>query len=110
MNKKEIELEVVKRFVLKDRKPRVLALMNDRTIGEGFGYLAHFTRYLDLRYFKKVPSMSKDLEIEFVLNEVRLHTSGKRCHIMSENKNMDGIDMNLKDALNEIIGGGAGYL
>ena len=29
---------------------------------------------------------------------------------MSENKNMDGIDMNLKDALNEIIGGGSGHL
>lgn len=109
-NKKELELEAIKRFVSKERRARVLALMADRNIGESFGYLAHFVRYLDLRYFKKVPSMSKELEIEFVLTEIRSHTSDKRCHVMSEDKSMDGTEMNLKEALSEIIGSGSGHL
>ncbi|WP_430403194.1 hypothetical protein [Fluviicola sp.] len=109
-NKKDLEIEAIKRFVLKDRRPHVLALIADRNIGEGFGYLAHFTRYLDLRYFKKVPSMSTDSEIEFVLNEMKQHTSAKRCHVMSEDKSMDGTEMDLKEALSEIIGNGSGHL
>lgn len=107
-DKKELEIETMKRFVSKVRRPRILALMADRNLGEGFGYLAHFTSYLELKYFKKVPSMSKSLEIEFILNEIRPYTFAKRCHVMSEDKSIDGANMDLKEVLNEIIGSGSG--
>lgn len=109
-NKKDLEIEAVKRFVSKERRPRVLALLVGRNLGEGFGHLAHFSGYLDLRYFKKVPSMSKDLEMNFILNEIKQHTLAKRCYVMSENKAIDGKDMDLKEVLNEIIGSGSGSL
>lgn len=109
-SKKELEIEAIKRFVIKERRPRILALIADRNVGEGFGYLAHFVRYLDLRYFKKVPSMSSNREIDFILNEIKQHTSHKRCHVMSEDKSIDGTEMDLKEALSEIVGSGSGSL
>lgn len=53
-NKKDIELEVIRRFVIKDWRLCIMLLISDRNIGEGFGYLVYFICYLDLRYFKKV--------------------------------------------------------
>ena len=106
--KEELEIEAIRRFLMKGRRERVLELLKTRDIGEGFGILAHFSRYLDLRFFTKIPSMTSDKEIRFILDEVRKYTSSNNCYVMSEDRDLDGKEINLKEALEEIVGRGIG--
>lgn len=110
MTESQIEEEAIKNFVVKHRKERFLNLLKKREIGEGFGELAHFTQNLDLRFCTKIPSLNKTAEVDFVVKKVKEFTSDKKCYIMSETSSFDGQWMNLKDALEEIIGRGMGAL
>lgn len=100
----EIVARVIKNFVVKHRKDRYLAITEkpNKWGGYGFGELAHFTSNLDPRFCKRIPgSLQSD---EYVLAEIRSLTSTTECYIMHESREFDGKWMDLREALNKILG------
>ena len=100
----EIVSRVIKNFVVKHKRARYLAMTEkpNKSGGYGFGELAHFVRNLDLRFCKKIPSGSQ--YDGFVLNEIKSLTRTTECYIMHEKSELDGKWMDLKEALNKILG------
>ncbi|UOQ51266.1 hypothetical protein [Hymenobacter cellulosivorans] len=72
--------------------------------GYGFGELAHFTRNLDLQFCYKIPSLSYQAEIDYILQEIRRHTKSEDCYILHESKKLDGQWMQLEEAVQAIAG------
>ena len=100
----EIVARVIKNFVVKHRKDRYLAITKkpNKWGGYGFGELAHFTHNLDPRFCKRIPSGSQF--VEYVLTEIGSLTPTTECYIMHQNRELDGKWMNLREALNRILG------
>jgi hypothetical protein len=100
----EIVARVIKNFVVKHRKDKYLAMTEkpNKSGGYGFGELAHFTDNLDLRFCRKIPAGSQ--YVDYVLNEIKLLTPTTECYIMHESQELDGKWMNLREALNKILG------
>lgn len=67
--KQKIEVQIVSNFIVKEKRLRFNEILKSRIIGAGFGELAHILRCLDLRFFIKIPSMSTEKEIQFVIAE-----------------------------------------
>jgi hypothetical protein len=100
----EIVARVIKNFVVKHRKDKYLAIIEkpNQWGGYGFSELAHFTRNLDLRFCKKIPSSSQ--HVSYVLAEINSLTATTECYIMHESQELDGKWMALEEALNKILG------
>jgi hypothetical protein len=109
LTESEIEEEVIKNFVVKQRKARYLNLFQARKIGEWFGELAHFSRNLDLRFCYKIPSSTKSLEVDYIIKKIKEFSSETKCYIIYEERSLDGHWMNFNNALEDIIGGGRDY-
>ena len=100
----EIVAKVIKNFVVKHRRDRYLAMTEkpNKSGGYGFGELAHFTKNLDPRFCKKIPSGSQ--HDDYVLGEIKKLTQTTECYIMHESSELDGKWMDLKEALAKILG------
>jgi hypothetical protein len=110
MPESELEEEVIKNFIIKQRKERYLGLIKTRKAGEGFGELAHFTQNLDLRFCSKIPNLNKKAEIEFVTKSIKENTKAKNCYIMSESPAFDGKWMKIEEAVEQVVGSNLGTI
>ena len=110
LEERQIETEFAKRFIVKHKRERYLALLEARKIGEGFGELAHFTQNLDLKYCDKIPNATQKGNVDFAIDWIAKNTNSGKCYIVSESKLFDGKWMTLKDAAAEVVGSNIGTL
>jgi len=106
----EIVARVIRNFVVKHRQPRYLALLAKPNAwgGYGFGGLAHFVDNLDPRFCKQIPSSEQYTDA--ILSKIKALTPATECYIMHESRELDGQWMDLKEALNKILGSNTGAL
>jgi hypothetical protein len=97
---------LVKAFIAPERAPRYLALLAKRGgRAELRVKLAHLTD-LDRRFARPVGgSDATPAGIERLLLAAG---APKRCYVLSENVAIDGNDLDLREALDQIVGGGMG--
>jgi hypothetical protein len=119
MTSTEIEVATIRAFVLKGKQERfVNFLANPKHRRKFTRELAHF-RGLDPRFATPVPwKVDPKLELrqrgaQGIGNIVHLLESRgaeKTCWVISENSRLDGREMDLADALEEVVGRGMGTI
>ncbi|GAA4357063.1 hypothetical protein GCM10023185_21570 [Hymenobacter saemangeumensis] len=104
----EIAARVIHNFVVKHRQPRYLGLVARHYSGgsHGFGELDHFIRNLDLRYCHQIPSGLQ--HTDSIFQQLQALTSANDCFIMHARAELDGQWMNLRQALELVVGSGDG--
>jgi len=115
----EHEEAIVKAFVVRERRERLLSFATSSKNRKKFtNELAHF-RWFDMRYATPVnwsvdPSLKLwDRHSQGLDNLVRLLKSkgaGATCWVVSENTHVDGKEMTLEAALKSTIGSGMGTI
>lgn len=102
------EVALIKSFVVKEKRERLLGFISKpKTRAKFTSELAHF-RDLDHRWV--VPIESNKQTCDGIEKILRGHGAGNACHIISENKLLDGKQLPLSEALKEIVGCGMGSL
>lgn len=102
------ELETVRAFSLSAKRARVPEMFSNRkrraTFVNGLAYFRDF----DPRYIVPIPPASQNpAAIEALLTARR---APPQCHVLSEWELWDGRDMQLSEALKQIVGKGMGTL
>lgn len=102
------EYQTIRSFVSRKKRARYLEFVADSRTRTKFTHaLAHF-RDIDARYRIPIPpSRQNPREIERILKSKGAFTF---CHAITENTNLDGKDIYLKEALEEIVGRGMGAI
>jgi len=93
-------------FIIPKKRDRYLSLLGSKRgrakLLDGFNHCND----LDPRYATLIPAnQQSDLSIELLL---RRKGAPETCYVMSDNRDLDGREMSLADALNETVGLGAG--
>jgi hypothetical protein len=105
MPDRELELLVIKKFIIKKKSDRYLGFASkDKTRKKFTSRLAHFWD-LDPLKFTKTPDDPKAL-----LLEISKKFKFEDCYAISADKNIDGKRLYLSDALNAIVSFGMGTL
>lgn len=95
------EQEVVRAFILKDRRERCAFLLADPVRRQKFrDALAHF-KWLDERFAYPIPPKTAHTAVELVAL-LRQKGAGRNAWIISEYAAIDGREMNLEAAMDEI--------
>ena len=102
------EEQFVRAFVVPEKKERYLSLLQSERGRSKLVAGFHHCRDLDSRFAKLIPSDRQSAQSI----EESLKKSGAPgvCYVMSDNPKIDGKEMNLTDALLEIVGMDAGAL
>jgi hypothetical protein len=99
-------VSLVKAFIAPERAPRYLALLAKRGgRAELRAKLAHLTD-LDRRFARSVGGA--DATAAGIERLLLAAGAPRRCYVLSENANIDGNDLNLREALDKVVGGGMG--
>ena len=106
ISRKEHEQQLVRSFLLPQRQERYLELLfNARRRRDVTSQLAHF-KHLDMRWVVKLPpSVRLSSQLFQVLKE---KGAPDVCWAISEDDDLDGKYLLLKEALNTIVGRGIG--
>ena len=97
------EQEVVRAFVLKDRRERCAFLLADHDRRQKFrDALAHF-KWLDERFAQPIPPKTAHTAAELVAL-LRQKGAGRTVWVISEYAKIDGREMNLEAAMDEVWG------
>lgn len=88
----KIVANLIRNFIIKPRQARYLSMVAKpgKHGGYGFGELAHFTSNLDLQFCRRIPSLSYQTEIDYIVNEIRSLAKSEDCYILHESKKLDG--------------------
>ena len=115
----EHEQATIKAFVVRGRQERFSSfLANPKNRNKFTKELAHF-RWFDGRYATTVPwKVDPSLKlsgrhaqgIENVCRLLRSKGAGKTCWVISEDSKLDGQELQLESALENVIGGGMGTI
>jgi len=99
------ERDLIQAFVVKERKERLLGLLEGPNRRKLHSLLHHF-KYLDRR-FALAPGVGGPAEIAALL-----HARGapSNCRVITSLRGLDRRLMPLEEALNQVVGGGAGSL
>jgi len=102
------EEQFARAFIVPEKRERYLSLLQSRRgrrkLVDGF----HHCRDLDNRFARLISSDQQSAQsIEEVLKK---QGAPEICYVMAEDPNIDGKEMNLTDALSEIVGMDAGAL
>jgi hypothetical protein len=119
MTSAEIEAATIRAFALKDKQERfVTFLANPKHRKKFTRELAHF-RGFDPRFATPVPwKVDPKLElgqrsakgIGNVVGLLESRGAGKTCWVISEDSRLDGREIDLADALEEVVGRGMGTI
>ena len=103
MNHEEL---LIKKFIHPDRQERFLALLtNPKGRKKLLSMLAHGVK-LNSQYAKKIQADQQSIsEIEKVLKS---NGAPSNCFLISEDSNLDQKEMQLREALNKVVGCGMG--
>lgn len=103
-----VETAIVLAFVLPERRPRYLGLLESKRGRIKFRkHLAHFKDF-DPRFTAAIaPGQQTVQGIETLL---RQYGAPGTCTIISESQELDGVVMELPDALGKVVGYGAGSI
>jgi hypothetical protein len=101
-----VEEELIRAFVLKERRERLIAgLADPRRRRQVLDSLDHF-RHLDTRYAQSVLSRTQTPQgIEGILKR---KGAPDTCYVISANAKLDGKAMSLTTALEQVVGIGLG--
>src|ERR1043166_4396112 len=100
------EEQFARSFIIAKKRDRYLALLESKRgrakLLDGFNHCHD----LDPRYATLIPpNQQSDSSIESLL---RRKGAPETCYVMSDNRDIDGREMSLSDALTETVGMGAG--
>jgi hypothetical protein len=119
LNRTEHERATIKAFVVKERQERFLFLLDNSKRRKKFlDELGHF-RWFDKRFaspakWKVDPALSlwgRHLQgINNIATLLRSRGAGKTCWVISERAAIDGKELELEIALEEVVGGDAGAI
>ena len=102
------EEQFARAFIVPEKRERYLSLLQSRSGRRKLVAGFHHCRDLDDRFARLIPSEQQSARsIEQVLKK---HGAPERCYVMAEDPNIDGKELNLTDALSEIVGMDAGAL
>lgn len=102
----EHEEALIRAFILPERQSRYLELLqNPKRRRASTKTLAHF-KHLDMRFVASIPS-SHHLA-PGIISLLRSKGAGETCYVISEDDELDGKHMALKDAFSAIFGRGVG--
>lgn len=104
----EHEYQTIRSFVSRQKRSRYLEFVADSRTRTKFTHaLAHF-HDIDTRYKRPIPpSRQNPREIERIL---KLKGAFGFCHAITEDPNLDGKDISLEEALEEVVGRGMGAI
>jgi hypothetical protein len=95
-------------FITANKRARYLTLLESERGRKKILSAFHHCRDLDSRFAKLIPTNQQSAQsIEALLKS---NGAPKTCYVMSENPHIDGREMDLDDALLEIVGMDAGAL
>jgi hypothetical protein len=99
------EEELVKAFILPERRERYLSLLTSRKGRKKFlERLSHnVSTELDSRFAHHIDGTAKAIE-----EKLKKKGATDTCYVLSEDSNLDGREMPLADALEETVGYGSG--
>jgi hypothetical protein len=104
--KAEHERQLIRAFILPERQDRYLELLarpkRRRDITDA---LAHF-KHLDMRYAVQIPGPQR--RASGILELLKSKGAPETCCALSEDSELDGQEISLKDALASIVGCGMG--
>lgn len=99
----EAAAATIRTFVVRPRRDRLLALLRAGRRGEVAGALAHLDA-LDGRRCRRIEPGQAPLTV------LRAAGAPPTCLVLSEDDALDGLELPLEDALNEIVGSSLGSL
>lgn len=104
------EEPTVRAFIVRERRERFLELLPNpkrrKTITDA---LAHANpTWFDSRFITSIPSSQSSAES--ILNTLHAKGAGPKCWLISEAKRLDGTEMELSEALSEVVGYGMGTI
>jgi hypothetical protein len=102
------EEQFARAFIVPEKRERYLSLLQSkrgrRKLVAGF----HHCHDLDDRFARLIPSDQQSAgSIEQILKK---HGAPEVCYVMADDENIDGTEMNLTDALSQVVGMDAGAL
>ena len=102
----DIEKKVIERFIVKTKRERYLAFIeNDKTRGKFISELAHFRDLIQ----EKFDEISGD-EKKVIMDRIKGLGNIKECYLISENSELDRKRLDIDTALSKTIGYGMGTL
>ncbi len=103
MERNEIEIKVVKAFIVTDRKEKYLeALPNSKRRAKILDRLNHHIDDIDSQYRISVPPDNNTPSV--IEKLLRSRGAPSQCYVMSSSNRLDGREMPLADALRDVIG------
>ena len=104
-NNTELEILVIKKFVIKRKRDRYIKMIEKPKDRLNFpGYLAHFNDLIESDFTE----INGSNEIDQIKNHIGKLANKGKCYAISENKELDGKILNIDFALKETIGKGEG--
>jgi hypothetical protein len=102
----DIEKKVIERFIVKTKRERYLAFIeNDKTRGKFISELAHFRDFIQEQF----DEISGD-EKKVIMDRIKGLGNIKECYLISENSELDRKRLDIDTALSKTIGYGMGTL
>lgn len=99
----------VSAFIAKDRRDRYLGFLNPKRRNKLLDLLPHGTvGHLAIEFKKAI--VPKDQTLEGILSILTARGAPASCHVISSDKEIDGRDMPLRDALVATVGQGMGTI
>jgi hypothetical protein len=96
------EEQLIKAFFIRERRERYLeGLANSRKRRKLTDQFCHF-KHLDPRYMVSIPSSQQNPDDIFTL--LKKSGAGDQCWVVSDESELDGRRMYLKEVLDEIVG------
>lgn len=105
-NNIDIEIKVIQRFVIKEKRDRYLDFVkNDKTRKKFISELHHMN-FLDQDLFDRVEGN----EYEYIKQRIAFLGTVNECYVISENDSIDKKVLDIETALKEVIGADQGTL
>jgi hypothetical protein len=102
----EHERQLIRAFILPERQDRYLELLaKPKRRADITDTLAHF-KHLDMRYAVQIPGSQR--RASGILELLKSKGAPETCYALSEDSELDGKEVSLKDALASIVGCGMG--
>lgn len=100
----DIEKEFVGRFIVKERRERLLFELGSRKRKDGIGRFCHGAEEILIK--DKIALYGNDLFYDEILGYIRHTEKAKQCYIIAYNDWLDGISCPVENGLERILGNG----
>jgi hypothetical protein len=105
-NQQEHERGIIRAFIIPVRQDRYLEMLAKPKRRANFSTsLAHF-KHLDMRHAVQIPPHQQ--HTAEILQLLRLKGAPETCYVLSEDSELDGREISLSEALEEVVGRGMG--